>query len=265
MRAMRNESSNEDHLDYQPAIHACVDNGKRLIRDAELLRDDGSYSTALAIAILAEEEFAKAFLLFLIQDQAVPSTPEVWRALRDHYCKHLLRIWMDYLDADVDDFVERVRLQYEEDELPRDVAGAVNLFRHVRVARWERPDSGELDGELYDNSLKQLPHKIDRIKQNAIYIDISANGEVLSTPSSVTEEQVRLELERCSKLQYLARQLEDGSILLQRDFDRLKEALGWVFTPPVREAEGASGEFIPGVQIYREEWRVLTLKQVNND
>jgi len=45
----------------------------------------------------------------------------------------------------------------------------------------------------------------------------------------------------------------------------LKEALGWVFTPPVREAEGASGEFIPGVQIYREEWRVLTLKQVNND
>jgi hypothetical protein len=40
MRAMRNESSNEDHLNYQPAIHACVDNGKRLIRDAELLRDD---------------------------------------------------------------------------------------------------------------------------------------------------------------------------------------------------------------------------------
>jgi AbiV family abortive infection protein len=127
-------------MDYQRAIGACVDNGKRLVRDAELLRDDGSHSTALAIAILAEEEFAKAFLLFLIQDQALPSTPEVWRALRDHYCKHLLRVWMEYLDADVDDFIGRVRMQYNEDELPRAVAGAVNLFRHERVRKWEQPD-----------------------------------------------------------------------------------------------------------------------------
>jgi len=61
----------------------------------------------------------------------------------------------------------------------------------VKVARWERPDSGELDGKLYNNSLKQLPHKIDRIKQNAIYVDISANGRLESRcrvrPSSVKE------------------------------------------------------------------------------
>src|SRR5947207_93885 len=145
-------------MDHKESICMCVENSKRLIRDAELLRDDGSYSTALAIAILAQEESAKAFLLFLIQEQAIPSTPEVWRALRDHYCKHLLRIWMEYLDADVDDFIGRVRMQYREEELPRAVAGAVNLFRHERVRKWERPDSGELEGELYDNSTKRLPH-----------------------------------------------------------------------------------------------------------
>jgi hypothetical protein len=124
--------------------------------------------------------------------------------------------------------------------------------------------SGELDGELYDKSLKRLPHRIDRTKQNAIYMDVSPAGEVLSTPLSITEGQVNIELERCSKLQYLARQLEEGSILLRRDFDRLKQALGWVFTPPTREAEGGPGDFLPGVQIYKEEWRVLTLKQLEN-
>jgi len=48
----------------------------------------------------------------------------------------------------------------------------ISTLRYVKVARWERPDSGELDGELYNNGLKQLPHKMDRIKQNAIYVDI---------------------------------------------------------------------------------------------
>lgn len=251
-------------MSYREAIGACIENGKRLVRDAETLRDYESYSTALAMAILAEEEFAKAFLLFLIQEQALPSTAEVWRALRDHYCKHLLRVWMEYLDADVDDFIGRVRMQYNEDELPRAVAGAVNLFRHERVRKWERPDSGELDGDLYDKSLKRLPHRIDRIKQNAIYVDVSPAGEVLSTPLSITEGQVNIELERCSKFQYLSRQFEEGGILLQHDFDRLKKALAWVFKPPTREAHGAPGDFIPGFQIYKEEWSVIALKEAES-
>jgi hypothetical protein len=82
---------------YTEAMCACVENGKRLLEDAEWLQGPGCNPTTLALTILAEEEFAKAFFLYLLQDGAIPSTPQVWRTLRDHQCKHLLTIMMEYL------------------------------------------------------------------------------------------------------------------------------------------------------------------------
>src|SRR6266478_5000473 len=99
----------EATIDYRDAIKACTINGKGLLEDAELLQDFERYGTALALTILAEEEFAKAFLLYLLQDKAIPSTPEVWRALRDHHCKHLLTIFMEYLHCDAEQFSVRLK------------------------------------------------------------------------------------------------------------------------------------------------------------
>ncbi|HUT84196.1 MAG TPA: AbiV family abortive infection protein, partial [Thermodesulfobacteriota bacterium] len=47
------------------AMNACVENGQRLHQDAEWLGSDRS-ATAVALCILAQEEFAKAFLLNLV-------------------------------------------------------------------------------------------------------------------------------------------------------------------------------------------------------
>jgi hypothetical protein len=47
------------------AMSACVENGQRLHQDAEWLGTDRS-ATAVALCILAQEEFAKAFLLHLV-------------------------------------------------------------------------------------------------------------------------------------------------------------------------------------------------------
>jgi AbiV family abortive infection protein len=52
-------------VDYQNAIRACVANGQRLLEDGEWLRDSDRNPTTLALTILAEEEFAKAFFLYL--------------------------------------------------------------------------------------------------------------------------------------------------------------------------------------------------------
>ena len=49
-----------------------------------------------AIEILAEEGFSKAFLMYLVQDNAVPWTREIRRAIRNHECKHLLSLLMEY-------------------------------------------------------------------------------------------------------------------------------------------------------------------------
>jgi AbiV family abortive infection protein len=250
---------------YKDAISACVANGKRLLEDAEWLRDSDCNPTTLALTILAEEEFAKAFFLYLLQDGVIPSTPEVWRTLRDHHCKHLLTIMMEYLHEG-DDLIPRFDAQYDPERiLPRDVASAVNLLRFEKIRKWESPHSDVLEPEHYDRRIKKLPVKIDQTKQSAIYVDVSREGRVVSTPTSVTAEQIKSEHEKCSHLLDLARQIEAGYVLLHRDFERLKDAFNVVFTPPIRTDFGQAGEFIPGVQIYREEWRVVTLDEPNED
>lgn len=47
------------------AILACIYNGERLISDSEELIYD-HYSTAMYLAIIAQEEIAKAFIFYLI-------------------------------------------------------------------------------------------------------------------------------------------------------------------------------------------------------
>jgi AbiV family abortive infection protein len=54
------------------SIPVCIDNGKKLLDDAKLMFDWDRFSTALALAVLAQEEFAKAFLLQLVVDDALP-------------------------------------------------------------------------------------------------------------------------------------------------------------------------------------------------
>jgi AbiV family abortive infection protein len=240
-----------------------VPHGKGLFEDAELLRDFDRYGTSLALTILAEEEFAKAFLLYLLQDKAIPSTPEVWRALRDHHCKHLLTVFMEYLHSDAEQFSVRVKAQYDpKRRLPREVASAVNLFRHERIRRWESPHSKVLERGDYDNETKRLPNNIDRAKQNAIYVDISPEGKTVTTPVSVTAEQVKLEMEKCSRLRELGMEVEAGYVLLSQDFARLKDSLALVFTPPV---VSEVGDLCPGVRIYSELWQLAALEATDEE
>ena len=50
-------------------------NGQTLLDDAKLLLEWDRFSTAFALAILAQEEFAKAFLLELVDHDDVPGHP----------------------------------------------------------------------------------------------------------------------------------------------------------------------------------------------
>ena len=78
------------------SISATVDNGKSLLDDAKMLFDWDRFSTALALGVLAQEEFAKAFLLQLVADDALPWLPEVRMSIARHQCKHLLAIVMEW-------------------------------------------------------------------------------------------------------------------------------------------------------------------------
>ena len=102
---------------FSRTISACYENGKKLLEDAKLLFDWDRFSTALALSILAQEEFAKAFLLQLVVDDALPWLPEIQQSMARHQCKHLLAIVMEWLPTfDSDLIMEQIRQNRERDE-----------------------------------------------------------------------------------------------------------------------------------------------------
>jgi AbiV family abortive infection protein len=87
--------NNTQNLDA--AIKACIENGRRLLEDSEYLYEYDRFPTAKALAMLAQEEFAKAYITRLAKEGALPWCDEVVRATRDHHCKQLMSILMEYL------------------------------------------------------------------------------------------------------------------------------------------------------------------------
>lgn len=229
---MTNSQSN-----WNVAIKECVANGERLFEDADLLQGFDRHGTALALVILAEEEFSKAFLLYLVQDKALPWTPEVRRSLRNHECKHLLTVLMEYLAPGIDDLQSRLMDQLKDDpeqRLPREVVSAINLYRYDKIGKWESPYSDVLEPDDYDSSTKRISDgHVDRAKQSAIYVNLGRDGTVLTTPLAVRPEEMEREKERCDRLRDLAREIQSGYILLARDYRLLKEILSAVFSPSV--------------------------------
>jgi len=89
-------------------MRACVANGDRLLDDAQLLEFEKPPASQYALSIIAQEEYSKAFLLYLVMAGVVPWAPYLLRAMRDHKCKHLIGIVIDFLEPDTEVFLERI-------------------------------------------------------------------------------------------------------------------------------------------------------------
>lgn len=124
---------------FRHTIEGCLNNGERLLSDLLMLEFQEPPSTPFALAIIAQEEFAKAYLLTLVDKGVIPWNKLLWRATRDHTCKQLLCMIMDYLNPDTDEFLARINAPVEErlnKLLPSHIADAINIFRHEKIGRW---------------------------------------------------------------------------------------------------------------------------------
>lgn len=81
-----------ERLNLKNGISAALENGDRLVDDARSMLDWERFPTAYALAVLAQEEYAKALLLSLIEADAIPWSDDVQRALRDHVSKQLVSV-----------------------------------------------------------------------------------------------------------------------------------------------------------------------------
>ena len=183
-----------------PSIEVCIENGERLIEDAQLLKDFDRLPTALSLSILAQEEFAKAFLLILVQKQVIPWTAECRRALRNHECKHLTGVMIEWLGPPLNEALERCQNSGRGNDFeffPQDVASAINILRHEKFERF-RFNYAERDPESNGLPRKIAEGKLDRKKQQGFYVGVNSYGKVNSLPTSITENEFKEQFERAN-------------------------------------------------------------------
>lgn len=184
------------------AIEAALKNADRLVDDARWLLDVERFPSAHALSILAQEEYAKAFLLYLIQIEAIPWNSEVRRTITNHTCKQLLALIMDHLEPEWDEFLRRMKNKYEfKSYFPPHVADALHIIRYEKVPRrgqWAWIDD---DDPPCDPKPRKIANgQVDKEKQDALYIRIGKTGHVISTPFRITAEEAKRELEKAERV-----------------------------------------------------------------
>jgi len=215
------------------SARACLQNGRRLLDDSEFLEFGEPPTTAYFLSLIAQEEFAKAFLLALVVRGVIPWERRLLRAARDHTCKQLLCIIMDYLNPDTDEFLERCNagvLRHEIRKLPSKVVDAINILRHEKIGRWvERTWVWDEDPEYDRDALAVAEGKQDRLKQDALYVRLASDGSVAGVPSAATYELVRSERERASRIANLAERVLEGDERPGLDYDKVEEVFRALF------------------------------------
>ncbi len=202
-------------------MDACVENGQRLLEDAEWLGTDRSVTT-VALCILAQEEFAKAFLLHLVSEGIVPWSAKVRESLRNHRHKQLLGLIMDWLSPSDDEFSARIKMRPRGTMLPAHVADAMKLF----VEKVQPQGHISCPPAARDPmALSIADGDRDKLKQDALYVRLSEDGDVINVPTQVTAETASAELDRTKRLSDLVRPLQGGALGPVLDYHLMVEAL----------------------------------------
>ena len=214
-------------------IQACVENGERLLEETYDLEFREQPSSRFFLIMIAQEEFAKAFILFLVREDIVLFSPPVLRAINDHACKQLVGMIMDYMIMHWDD-VEELRAAISNDydlgdRLPNDVGSAMELLRYEKIGRWESNNWVWAEDPKYDTSALRIAEgRKDRRKQDALYVRVGRDGRVCSTPQTISEDETRDEFERARRYRSFVDSMLDGKASSHR-YDKAMAALKILF------------------------------------
>ncbi|MBU2601924.1 MAG: hypothetical protein KKA32_07130 [Actinobacteria bacterium] len=197
------------------------------MNDAQTLESSDPLATAYYLTLIAQEEFAKGFLLALVVRNVIPWDRRLLRAARDHRCKQLLCVVMDYLQPDHEEFLDRcdaVVHRHELTEMPAKVADAMHILRYEKIGRWS--DSHWVWGEdpEYDaDALAVSDGQHERQKQDALYVRLAVDGGVASAPTDVSDERLEAERERAERFAGVAESVLAGDPNPGLDYDQVEE------------------------------------------
>lgn len=257
------------NVQFIEATAACLFNGKRLIDDARWLPEDRP-ATTFALATIAQEEFAKAFLLFLASRDVLAWNTLIFRATRDHASKQLLGHVMNYLNPTWEDFETRLKewnAQHEAWEeliaeyrsvvdktekhriwnqieelnelhrdLPDSVADAINILRYEKIGRWESSNWFWDEEPGYNAVARGLADgKLDIEKQDALYVRIGPNGGLSRTPNEVKANDAARALELATRLGDLVEGLLSGNNEDNIEYKKIESSFRVLFASLARE------------------------------
>ena len=169
------------------SIVACIDNGERFLNDAMQVEFQELPCTKLMLSMIAQEEFAKAFVLLLVREDVVPWSPQLRRAMSDHACKQPVGVIIEYVDPEwetIEELERIIRVDVElGDRLPPKVASAINVMRHEKIRRRESNSWVWAEEPEYEGSILRIAEgKRDRIKQDVLYVRLGGDGSVTAGP-----------------------------------------------------------------------------------
>jgi len=215
------------------SILACTQNGKRLLDEAELFKFEMPRATLYFLSIIAQEEFAKGFLLYLVNMRVIPWNANILRATKDHKCKHLICIVLDFLTPDTDTFIERMNkaiLERFDLDFPSKVADAINILRYEKIGRWESKHWVWAECPDYDpESVDIAGGKLDVTKQDALYVRLGKDGSVVSTPQEIGEEDAVVEYDRGKRFERFMDEIVQFRTPAGLDYERVKNAFEILF------------------------------------
>ncbi len=214
------------------SARACLKNGHRLLDDAEFLEFSDPPATAYFLSLIAQEEFAKSFLLALVVRGTIPWDSRLLRAARDHVCKQLLCLVMDYLSPDYDEFMQRcnaVVLRDQVSELPQKIVDAISILRHEKLGRWVEQSWVWAEDPKYDTEAWAVAEgTLDKLKQDALYVRLARDGSTASIPQGATHN-VDAEFERARRFAHLAERLLVDESHPGLDYDQVEEVFRILF------------------------------------
>ena len=187
------------HRKLGKTVRICIKNGGRLLRDAKYLFDFESYASAYVLAKLAQEEFAKSFILKLVEVKSLKWTKEVKRSLNHHISKQLMGIILEYLNPDAEEFLKMIKdnsLFKRSDK----VSDAINIYVHEILRRWKSQSWSWLEYPKYNRGAKLVYRgKEDKLKQDATYVKIFKDGEVVNSPAKFKRIDAEKEIEKAER------------------------------------------------------------------
>lgn len=252
-------------MHFIEAADACFSNGERLLNDADFVsHPEHPAGTTFALATIAQEEFAKSFLLWLASRGVIHWNSLVCRATRDHTCKQLLGLLMQHVIPDWDeesrrheewlaqhkehtnllaayqsstDKNERDRIWKRIEEisekhnsLPSSVTDAIIILRYEKIERWKSSPWVWAEEPAYDPSAKSVfDGKLDREKQDALYVRLGRDGRVAKAPIHVKYQDAKTAMEIANRMRSFVKYMLAQNEVVGMEYDKIESVLKSLF------------------------------------